>query len=101
MTLDEAQVLLQSAKPADCKADQKLSQEEYANLIFSQTECLDVDLKVLKPTRMENFPPSNASTRSYQMTEMSEFPLPKTIYDDDYVVLDQKQVPQNIIESIE
>ena len=27
--------------------------------------------------------------------------MPKTIYEDDYVVLDQKQVPQNIIESIE
>jgi hypothetical protein len=35
MTLDEAQVLLQSAKPTDAKGDQKLSQEEYANLIFS------------------------------------------------------------------
>lgn len=35
------------------------------------------------------------------LTEMSDWPMPKTIYEDDYVVLDQKQVPQNIIESIE
>ena len=27
--------------------------------------------------------------------------MPKTIYEDEYVVLDQKQVPQNIIEQIE
>ena len=27
--------------------------------------------------------------------------MPKTIYEDEYVVLDQKQVPQNIIEGIE
>lgn len=27
--------------------------------------------------------------------------MPKTIYEDEYVVLDQKKVPQNIIENIE
>ena len=27
--------------------------------------------------------------------------MPKTIFDDDYIVLDQKKVPQNMIEKIE
>ena len=34
-------------------------------MIFSQSEALDVDLKVLKPSKAEDFPPSNASMRSY------------------------------------
>ena len=32
---------------------------------------------------------------------MSDFLEPPGIYDDDYTVLDQKKVPQNVIESIE
>lgn len=35
ITLDEAQVLIQTAKPSDNKGEQKLSIEEYANFIFS------------------------------------------------------------------
>lgn len=101
ITLDEAQVLIQTAKPSDNKGDGKLSIEEYANFIFSQNENLDVDLKQLKPTTVENFPASTGSMRSFQQTEMSDWPAPKTIYDDEYIVLDQKKVPQNVIESIE
>ena len=91
--MDEAQVLLQSAKPGDNKAEGKLSPEEYANMIFSTNELLDVDLKVLKPTTIENYPASTGSMRSAWPTEKSDYPQPKTIYNDDYVVLDQKQVP--------
>ena len=32
---------------------------------------------------------------------MSDWPAPKTIYEDEYIVLDQKKVPQNVIEGIE
>lgn len=65
ITLDEAQVLIQTAKPSDNKGDGKLSIEEYANFIFSQNENLDVDLKQLKPTTVENFPASTGSMRSF------------------------------------
>lgn len=62
---------------------------------------MDIDLKVLKPTTMDAFPASNASMRSLPQTEMSDFQPPKNIYDDEYIVLDQKKVPQNVIEGIE
>jgi hypothetical protein len=35
------------------------------------------------------------------MTDAIAWNEPKTIFDDDYVVLDQKKVPQNTIEQIE
>lgn len=92
---------MQSAKPAESKAEQKLNMEEFANLIFSHSEMLDVDLKKLQPATIEQYPASTGSMRSQLMTEMSDFPQPKTIYEDDYIVLDQKQVPQNVIENIE
>ena len=34
-------------------------------------------------------------------TEMSDVKQPATIYEDEYIVLDQKKVPQNVIEGIE
>jgi len=46
--LDEAQVLLQSAK--DAKDDRSgLTAAEFASLIFSTEEALEVDLRRLKP----------------------------------------------------
>ena len=35
------------------------------------------------------------------MTDAQDFKAPKSIFDDDYIVLDQKKVPQNTIEQIE
>ena len=93
ISLDEAQVLIQTAKPTDNKGQAQLSKEEYAQLLFSQNEDLNVDLKVLKPVELDQFPAATGSGRSNFPTEMSDFPAPKTIYDDDYVVLDQKKVP--------
>ena len=34
-------------------------------------------------------------------TEISDVKQPATIYEDEYIVLDQKKVPQNVIEGIE
>jgi len=45
-------------------------------------------------------PRSNASYRS-GMTDAIDYQAPKGIFEDEYVVLDQKKVPQNMIESIE
>jgi len=48
MSIDEAQVLLQSAK--DAKDDRTgLNADEFANLIFSTDEHLAVDLQKLSP----------------------------------------------------
>ena len=47
ISLDEAQVLVQSAKEGD-EGDNNLSIEEYANFIFNQSEKLKVNLKKLK-----------------------------------------------------
>jgi hypothetical protein len=35
------------------------------------------------------------------MTDAQDYREPRTIFDDDYIVLDQKKVPQNMIEQIE
>ena len=43
---------------------------------------------------------SNASMRS-GLTDAVDYQEPKTIFDEDYIVLDSKKVPQNTIESIE
>ena len=45
-------------------------------------------------------PPSNASMRS-GVTDAIDFQPPRSIFEDDYVVLDQNKVPQNVIENIE
>jgi hypothetical protein len=45
-------------------------------------------------------PNSSASMRS-GMTDAQNYKEPKSIFDDDYIVLDQKKVPQNMIEQIE
>jgi hypothetical protein len=34
-------------------------------------------------------------------TELSAYQEPATLFDDDFIVLDQKKVPQNVIENIE
>ena len=43
---------------------------------------------------------SAASTKS-GLTDIMDRTLPKTIFEDDYVVLDRGKVPQNVSESIE
>ena len=43
---------------------------------------------------------SNASMRS-GLSDAVDYYEPKSIFNDDYVVLDQTKVPQNTIESIE
>ena len=35
------------------------------------------------------------------LTDAIDFREPRSIFDDDYVILDQKKVPQNVIEQIE
>jgi hypothetical protein len=35
------------------------------------------------------------------MTDAQDYREPRTIFDDDYIVLDSKKVPQNTIEQIE
>lgn len=45
-------------------------------------------------------PSSNGSMRS-GVTDAIDYQPPKSIFDDDYVVLDQNKVPQNVIEHIE
>ena len=45
-------------------------------------------------------PQTSNSIRS-GMTDAQDFKAPKSIFDDDYIVLDQKKVPQNTIEQIE
>jgi hypothetical protein len=58
-------------------------------------------MKNLTPMGDDKIPLSKQSIRSMQPTEMSDFMEPPGIYEDDYTVLDQKKVPQNIIENIE
>ena len=101
ITLDEAQVLVQSAKGVENKEETNLSVEEYANFLFATSEDINVNLKKLQPMGEDKVPLSKQSIRSLQPTEMSDFLEPPGIYDDDYTVLDQKKVPQNVIESIE
>ena len=48
----------------------------------------------------DNIPRSNYSQRT-GLTDAVSWNEPKTIFDDDYIVLDQKKVPQNMIEQIE
>ena len=48
----------------------------------------------------DNIPRSSYSVKT-GLTDAVNYEEPKTIYDDDYIVLDQKKVPQNMIESIE
>lgn len=48
----------------------------------------------------DNIPKSNYSVRT-GLTDAVDYHPPNSIFDDDYVVLDQKKVPQNMIESIE
>ena len=48
----------------------------------------------------EDVPSSHASVKSY-VTESVDYEEPKAIFDDDYIILDQKKVPQNVIERIE
>ena len=48
----------------------------------------------------DNAPRSNYSVRT-GFTDAVDYQPPNTIFDDDYIVLDQKKVPQNMIESIE
>jgi hypothetical protein len=45
-------------------------------------------------------PASSGSMRS-GMTDAQDYKEPRSIFDDDYIVLDQKKVPQNMIEQIE
>jgi hypothetical protein len=45
-------------------------------------------------------PNSSGSMRS-GMTDAQDYKEPRSIFDDDYIVLDQKKVPQNMIEQIE
>jgi len=45
-------------------------------------------------------PASSGSMRS-GMTDAQDYREPRSIFDDDYIVLDQKKVPQNMIEQIE
>jgi hypothetical protein len=45
-------------------------------------------------------PNSSASMRS-DLTDVQNYRAPRSIFDDDYIVLDQKKVPQNVIEQIE
>jgi capsule polysaccharide export protein KpsE/RkpR len=45
-------------------------------------------------------PRSGASMKS-GLTDAIDFREPRSIFDDDYVILDQKKVPQNVIEQIE
>ena len=60
ISLDEAQVLLQSAKEA--KDDVSgLTATEFASLIFSTDDALDIDLKSLKP--LTDAAPAYASDR--------------------------------------
>ena len=62
ISLDEAQVLLQSAKEA--KDDKNgLTSQEFANLIFSTDDALEVDLKQLKPLT-EGAPVYKAESRA-------------------------------------
>ena len=62
ISLDEAQVLIQSAKLEDENpSDVKLSIEEYANLIFSQEDKLKVSLKALTPNAQLPAPDSKRS----------------------------------------
>ena len=42
-------------------------------------------------------PNSSASMKS-GMSDAQEYREPRSIFDDDYIVLDQKKVPQNMIE---
>lgn len=101
ITLDEAQVLVQSAKGVDNQNEANLSVEEYANFLFATSEDINVNMKNLTPMGDDKIPLSKQSIRSMQPTEMSDFMEPPGIYEDDYTVLDQKKVPQNIIENIE
>jgi hypothetical protein len=50
MSLDEAKVLVQSAKSNKDSEELHLNHEEFKELIFSKDESLNVNLKVLKPT---------------------------------------------------
>ena len=101
ISTDEAQVLIQSAKLEDQK-DVKLNMEEYANLIFNQEDTLKVNLKELKPSHLLPAPETRDTIRSFNApTEASMIPEPKSLHDDDYIILDQKKVPQNVIENIE
>ena len=83
-------MLIQSAKMDEEKVgDVKLSIEEYANLLFSQEDKLKVSLKDLKPSDQLSKPPSHASMRTLGApTELSAYPEPANLYDDDYIVLD-------------
>ena len=47
-----------------------------------------------------DMPKSHASVRS-GLTDAQGWSDPKSIFDDDYIVLDLKKVPQNTIEQIE
>lgn len=49
---------------------------------------------------MGSMPPSHGSMRS-GMTDAQDYREPRSIFDDDYIILDQKKVPQNMIEQIE
>ena len=90
ISLDEAQVLIASAKMDEKEsADVKLSIEEYANLLFSQEDKLQVSLKNLKPSDTLPTPLSHASQRSLGApTELSAYQEASNLFDDDYVVLD-------------
>ena len=44
--------------------------------------------------------PESAWSR-YAPTEQSDIPMPKNLHEDDYIVLDNKKVPNNIMELIE
>lgn len=101
ITADEAQVLIQSAKLEENK-DVKLSMEEYANLIFNQEDTLRVNLSELTPSHLLPAPETRETVRSLNApTELSLPPEAKSLHDDNYIVLDQKKVPQNVIENIE
>ena len=81
-------MLIQSAK-IDENKDGKLTMEEYANLIFNQEDTLKVNLAELKPSHLMPPPETRETVRSLNApTEASAIPEPKSLHDDDYIVLD-------------
>ena len=58
------------------------------------------DIQAFDPMADIDVPRSAASIKS-GLTDAIAFKEPKTIFDDDYIVLDHTKVPQNTIEQIE
>ena len=91
----------------DLKAEGMNSLDSYLDQ-FYDSECnkLDYGKMIQNLTEFDyvqslrdddNIPRSNYSQKT-GLTDAVSWNEPKTIFDDDYIVLDQKKVPQNMIE---